>query len=291
MNPVLSLARQVSNLTVTEPIDLEERYKFVKEISDEYKCVICSKLLREPQVTGCCGQHFCQYCLEQWLKTNHEKPCPYCRTPNCNYIRYLPMKREIYELKVYCPNLYCPSQILGCLTLSTLQQIDGHLKICEFEEVNCSCNKKFIRKEFTNHQQNHCPKRTVQCQYCHESGIYEVINSAHHQNTCPDFPINCPKECGAYGIKRKNLGSHKKKCPLELVECKYFKAGCHDKICRRDYDAHERDNVQQHLQITMESFTRLSTEHNKVKKEHTQLKKQHNDLKKEHSQLKLRTPG
>ncbi len=264
-----SRRRQVRSLTATEPIDLEERYKFVKEISDEHKCVICSKFLREPQVTGCCGQHFCQYCLEQWLKTNHEKPCPHCRTPNCNYIRYLPMKREIYELEVYCPN-----QMIGCLTISTLQKIDGHLNICELEEVTCSCNKKILRKKLKNHQQNHCSRRMVQCQYCREKGMHMTITSAHHRNMCPDLPINCPKKCGASDIKRKNMESHRNKCPLELVECKYLKAGCRDKICRRDYEAHERDNVQQHLQITMESFTKLSTEHDILKKTYEALRTQ-----------------
>ncbi len=274
------LAGEVRNLTVTGPIDFEEHYKFVKEISDEYKCVICSKLLRNPQVTECCGQHFCQYCLEEWLKSKYNALCPHCRSPNCNYIRYLPMKREIYELEVYCPN-----QMIGCQIISTLEQIDGHLKICEFEEVNCSCNMKVLRIQLTNHQQSLCPKRIVKCQYCQENGTYEIINSAHHQNTCPDFIIYCPKECGAYGV-RKYLGSHMETCPLELVECKYFKAGCRDKICRRDYEAHERDNVHQHLQITMESFTRLSTEHDQLKMVHA---KENNDLRRENAWLKQST--
>ena len=41
---------------------------FVKDPPDDYLCMICVKVLNEPHLTDCCGQHFCQVCLEQWFK-------------------------------------------------------------------------------------------------------------------------------------------------------------------------------------------------------------------------------
>ncbi len=263
-----------------EPVDYEEKYVFVKEISAEFKCMICSKLLRDPQVTECCGQHFCQYCMDKWLTTNCEKLCPYCRIKNCNYIRYLPMKREIIELEIYCQN-----REKGCESTSTIQQINEHIKQCDFEQVRCVCASSFLRKELENHRQNHCPDRQVKCQYCQVCGAYRFINSGIHENECPDFPMNCPKQCGASGIKRKNLDNHRKKCSLEIVECQYSKAGCKERLQRRNSEAHLKENIEKHLQLTMASFTRLSTQHETLKKAHLTLKKERNALKKKNTRL------
>ena len=48
-------------------------YKFVKELPDDYQCMICTKVLNEPHLTDCCGQHFCQACLKQWFKKQAKK--------------------------------------------------------------------------------------------------------------------------------------------------------------------------------------------------------------------------
>ena len=53
--------------------------EFVGEIADRYNCQICTKVIREPHLTVCCGQHFCESCLNRWWTTEGKKSCPHCR--------------------------------------------------------------------------------------------------------------------------------------------------------------------------------------------------------------------
>jgi len=45
--------------------------------SEEYICSICRDILRNPVVTNCCLQTFCEQCINEWLETNNT--CPYDR--------------------------------------------------------------------------------------------------------------------------------------------------------------------------------------------------------------------
>jgi hypothetical protein len=46
---------------------------------EEYTCSICQDIFRNPVVTNCCLQTFCEQCINEWLETN--KTCPYDRKP------------------------------------------------------------------------------------------------------------------------------------------------------------------------------------------------------------------
>lgn len=274
------LERKMNWSKKAEPVD--EKCTFVKKIPDEFICLICSRLLRDPHVTECCGQHYCQHCLEKWLQGNPKKPCPFCRKENCNYIRYLPMKREIDELKVYCLN-----REKGCEIISTLNKVSDHiLKDCEFETVSCFCGTSLLRKDMKDHE---CPNKIVKCQYCELSGEFKNIMTSTHQTDCPDFPINCPNGCKVSGIKRKTLNQHMQKCPLELVECSYSNVGCHERMYRKDYESHRTENSEKHLQLITESFSQLSTESERLKQENSRLRKEntpYHKLRVENSKLK-----
>ena len=40
-------------------------YEFVRQVPERFMCInICTKVLREPHLTVCCGQHFCGSCLD-----------------------------------------------------------------------------------------------------------------------------------------------------------------------------------------------------------------------------------
>ena len=106
-----------SNLSVTVLIWFEmdtEKLSFVRDPPDEYLCMVCAKVLNEPQLTDCCGQHFCQACLEQWFEKQGKKVCPHCRSETFAHMRDLPLKRKLSTLKIYCPN-----QKEGCCLLYT----------------------------------------------------------------------------------------------------------------------------------------------------------------------------
>lgn len=267
-------------LGVKMSVDLEEKYAFVKEIPAEFICLICSKLLRNPHVTECCGQHYCRYCLEKWLQKNVKKPCPFCRTENCNHMCYLPMKRDIDELEVYCVN-----REKGCETTSMLKVIEDHIKRCEFESGTCKhrCGASLLRKEIKEHERNECPNRIVRCQYCQETGQFKSITTSVHQARCQNFPIDCPNGCEASGITKRNLSQHRKKCPLELIECSYSNVGCHEKIHRKDYKSHQTENMKKHLQLITESFSQLLVESERLKENNSRLKKENTEFEKKNA--------
>ena len=246
-------------------------YKFVNDISEEYKCQVCMKLLDEPQLTDCCGQHFCRACLDQWFQKQGKKQCPHCRSETFSHISYLPLKRKINEL-----NVYCSYREKGCGLILKLEELERHQSInnptgCGYIPVKCSnlfCNETCLRKDFANHSNNTCLQRKVKCKYCGEIGRYAYITSAGrgHLAVCQEYLVNCPRRCDTIrDLKRKDLEAHKEVCPLEPVECPFREAGCKQELVRKDLDTHIQSSIQQHLMATNKTLMREYKEHQKLK--------------------------
>ena len=233
----------------------------MKDLPDDYQCMICAKVLNEPHLTDCCGQHFCQACLEQWFKKQAKKICPHCRSENFAHISYIPLKRKIDDLEVYCPN-----QKEGCKEVARLGALDAHKNICGFAKVTCTqgCGKFILRKDLTQHCNNECSKRKIKCKYCGKLDHYEVI-SGKHTTVCEEYPVKCPRGCALPSvIKRKDLAKHAKICPLEMVQCPFIEAGCSARVLRREITAHMESNTQQHLVKMMTAYSKLKIEHDNL---------------------------
>jgi len=81
-----------------ELADLEE------SAADELMCFVCSKLLREPHLTLCCGQHCCKTCLDRWMaKKTDTNSCPHCRTTPFQHVLDKSIKRKVEAIKVHSP--------------------------------------------------------------------------------------------------------------------------------------------------------------------------------------------
>jgi TNF receptor-associated factor 4 len=241
--------------------------------------MICAKVLNEPHLTDCCGQHFCQACLEQWFKKQAKKICPHCRSESFTHISYIPLKRKIDVLEVYCPN-----QEEGCEEITKLGVLDAHKNVCGFAKVICTqgCGKKILRKDLTQHCNNECSKRMIKCKYCGLVDHYEVI-SGKHTTVCEEYPVTCPRGCILpSAIKRKDLAKHTESCPLEMVQCPFVEAGCGIRVLRKDLSAHMESNTQQHLIKMMTAYSQLKIELSKLKIEHT---KPHKEYDKQSSQV------
>ena len=259
-----------------------EEYKFVKDPPEDFFCMICAKLLNEPHLTDCCGQHFCGVCLERWFEKQAKKICPHCRSESFSYMRYLPLKRKINALQVYCP-----FKNQGCKEITTVGEVKTHKDVCGFAQVLCNqgCGSTVLRKNLLQHCDKKCPKRKVTCQYCGKVDHIEVING-QHVNTCEDYPVNCPRGCGQGSpIKRKDLVGHAEVCPLELVACTFREAGCDAMVLRKDLKSHLESSMPEHLMTMMSSHMELKREHIELKCEHIELKHEHNKLKVKHVSL------
>ena len=71
---------------------------FVQEPDQTLFCLICARVLREPQLTDCCGNHYCSSCLKKWLKNSPS--CPLCREKNFGTLRDKKTERRVQELEV-----------------------------------------------------------------------------------------------------------------------------------------------------------------------------------------------
>lgn len=209
-------------------------FTLVSVVPDDCICSICSKILKSPYLTECCGQDYCESCIGHWLQVCANQTCPQCRSAAFRYIQDKKMERRIRDLEVYCPH-----QEEGCgwtgelsLTASHFTSEDG----CPFVVVECrnKCGKKLPRKELKAHVDAICPLRIVSCQYCHQTGSYESIMTEHYDQ-CLQTPIPCTNDCGKL-VTRNNLRAHlENECSSR---CPFHRAGCSATVAYKDLEAH-----------------------------------------------------
>ena len=243
-------------------------YKFVDTVPPKYRCGICTNVLKDARLTACCGQHFCDSCLTQWLnrQCGGNKTCPHCRKEDFISILNLEKIREIKEMQVHCTNLK-----KGCQWVGELGRVQQHLQQdsgCNFFEVKCVnygyknyfwdskmvCGVKVERRFLTNHQKNDCKYRQYTCEYCGYFDTYDAIagtgsvgatgfscsvvgDTMNHYEKCAKFPIKCPNECGVTSLKWKDLKAHLGTCPLESITCPYSDCSL-GSILRKDVETH-----------------------------------------------------
>jgi len=47
------------------------------------------------------------------------------------------------------------------------------------------------------------------------------------------------------------IETHRKKCSLEMIQCKYYRVGCKRvKIARKDLEEHNKQKMEEHLMMT-----------------------------------------
>ena len=67
---------------MASPSQNSYEYKFIAELDDDLKCLICLGVARDPLQHVKCGKLFCKECLEKFGK---DKPCPNCRVQHYDY--------------------------------------------------------------------------------------------------------------------------------------------------------------------------------------------------------------
>ena len=112
--------------------------------------------------------------------------------------------------------------------------------------------------------------RQYTCEYCGYVDTYDAIagsgqirnhrsnisSPSNHLSECPEYPLDCPNECGEKNIKRKDM---KDSCPLEPLDCPFQYVRCTaGKIARRDMDTHCQENTQHHLKLMIQSHQQLA---------------------------------
>lgn len=232
---------------------------FVSDPPPEYLCQICMKVLQQPHVTECCGQHFCKGCLEKWFKKNRrpKKVCPHCRVVSFVHILYKPLQRKINELEVYCSN-----HNLGCNVTLKLEELNFHLSItnssgCSFVSIPCPsmCGQEVLRTKMDSHMVEECAKREDICSYCAVSMSHDQLGN--HYEVCEEMKVSCPRECGKE-MRQGDLKKHEEECPDMPVKCPFSNAGCQVELTRKILDEHVERGASVHLMNLMTSYNTLN---------------------------------
>ena len=225
-------------------------YDFVSQPPDRLICKVCHVPSRDPYLSVCCGHVFCKSCLDNVKKAaTITKSCPICRDEEFITFPQKEANREIKSLHIYCTN-----KEKGCEWQGELNDINNHLDNsdgCQFEEVKCSneCGKMIQRRYLTSHVETECPRRKVNCQYCHDTGEHQFIEGQHKEE-CPKLPLPCPNNCEVGSVPREDMEAHRKECPLEMIQCEYYSVGCEVTMARKDQEKHKKENMEDHLMMT-----------------------------------------
>jgi len=117
-----------------------ERYgfdvSFVEEIRDEYKCVFCCLVIRDPVQIMSCGHRFCARCFEAYKKHTEEQ---------CNQL-LCPVDREAVSPKDVLPDrgfgrsignlsVRCGNAELGCTWINDLRDLQNHEQSCAYRVI------------------------------------------------------------------------------------------------------------------------------------------------------------
>ena len=261
-----------------KPIYGGHECEFVQEVFDRLNCQICTKVLRDPHLAVCCGQHFCKSCLNKWFARQGKESCPHCRAEGEAFhhvinkgLRGRP-RSEINQLKIRCNN-----HREGCQWTGEMGALKKHLESdngCGFVTVECpnKCINDFgdmmvmKRKNAHKHLTQSCYLRPHLCSYCGLKDTYEAITGMRcdkyyiigeddyfgHEAECPEAPLTCLNMCGCNTImKRKDMESHRSQCPQEPVRCPFAEAECNVVVRRHQLEDHMTSNLDLQLHLLM----------------------------------------
>lgn len=189
-----------------------------RDFMEQFVCVICLGVYRDPTTLFPCGHTLCKSCACELITKNRTRPsCPRCR-------KVIMATLEVFDLKCYLKQqqAVCPMRGIlekPCVWTGTLETIDAHVaKDCQFRVARCRCGKHLHKCDFLkNEVPCNCPE--ANCRYCN----FKFFTRIDHESACGD--ISDPHACGEF-IKRKERIHHEKFCPDIEVECKFCSVVC-----------------------------------------------------------------
>lgn len=235
---------------------------FFSPLSDDLKCGLCKQVARCPNISSCCGEHFCEACIGHLIEEG--KDCPSCGLDEFSYFADKRVQKKLMALDVRCT-----MKDRGCEWTGKLEHLDSHLEArsgdCMYVDVPCpnKCGDLVRKDELANHLSTSCTEREYGCKYCNFRATYRVIVE-NHVPECPRYPVPCPNGCRVMTMEQRELKDHLKLCPLEEVDCEFSHTGCNVTLVREDMDKHMAENTQRHL-VLMNRALQASLQHEEAK--------------------------
>ena len=156
-------------------------YEFVAP-NKSLECPICLLTLCDPHVVSCCGNEFCQLCIQRVLTDG--KPCPVCNDPSFTSMLHKKLLREVNALLVRCPQ-----RALGCQWEGELGKLQHHINPeaetpssdegCGFIMVPCThqCGQQLQRNLIREHEMEACSKRPIEVQITSLAKKFEAVST------------------------------------------------------------------------------------------------------------------
>ena len=215
-------------------------YEFVDEsrLLEDYKCLICKTVAKNPKQVNCCGKRVCTGCLEGWIQTHQSQSstvCPHCKQ-KLQYFDDTNCHQKIISLRIRCTYYNNGCQWIG--ELKTFE--DKHHHSCTYQVAPCvHCSENIPKINMKRHVMNECKKRTVNCPYCQCKDTYEFVYGEHSMS-CRYWLVDCPSGCDRK-MTRSEIEKHRETCLLQIVPCCYYDNGCQIMVKRADLKNHEEE--------------------------------------------------
>lgn len=246
-------------------------------------------------MTICSAQHnFCQECIASLTRYPDAK-CPQCRQeifsePAANRVA----AQIIDEQRVRCVSTVealhlaqrqrveadQPAKSYGCAWEGTLEELEKHLKVCQYIEMPCpnKCGVGCLRSDLDVHVAE-CPERKVSCESCSRQMKWRLLE--HHSERCPMKMLDCPYGCGMR-VERKSLtvARHYSTCPCYPIDCCFQHLGCNAVMPRGDMDAHHAAAAKLHAELTAARLKELESKCAKLEPELAAERKARQDFEK-----------
>lgn len=220
---------------------------FTQPPPQDLVCPICLFVHREPVLTSCCGNHFCQGCVEQVRV--EQRPCPLCGAGSFATMLDKYLVRKVNELEVACSH-----REMGCQWRGSVSDFQKHLDPksggCKYVEVECPylCGAVVASPDLEKHQRG-CERRPYTCKFCGYEGPYGDM-STKHWRMCEKYPLPCPNGCGEVDIERRLMEKHlDQECPSHKRRCEFAYAGCEELLSGTDMSRHMEACIQCHLSL------------------------------------------
>ena len=189
---------------------------FVEQPPKLFMCEVCGLVLRDPQITQCCGKYACRSCIVK--EAENGAPCPIPACQNQCITKIFPDRDLHYD--IIKRRVYCTSEENGCQWVDTLENLEKHLLECPFLEEECqnSCGMKIQR-------------RLVK----------------EHEAICERIPVKC-EQCGNL-YERRDQSSHLDACLLTKVKCPFSIVGCTAEVLNKDLQQHFEESLSEHYTL------------------------------------------
>ena len=143
----------------------EER--FATTVNQNFLCLICFNVLREPVLCPRNHHCFCRSCITKHLESSRR--CPTCADELTVETLAEPqrmVKDMLNELNIHC--IYINR---GCQEILQLQHLDNHEATCGFTPAVCTnqgCGATLNQRDLIHHQSELCEFRKLKCHSCGE---------------------------------------------------------------------------------------------------------------------------